>query len=153
MQTYTHSGCFVVVCQLAPLFVGSWWHSELWRYWMLHCAGCAPRHKPQSLDLEKKTQKRKQIKTMSKGLTHKTENILIVCHYKVTAPGFTSMLFNSFFSSSLVFWACDRMRYISYPIITTPPSLCHLCRALSRSWGCFTVASCVTCNIQCAFEQ
>lgn len=127
---------------------------------MLHCAGCAPRHKPQSLDLKKERKReRKQlhIKTVSvsKAMPHITENILITSrHYKVTVPGSTRMLFNAFFpSSSLIFLASDRMRYISYPIIITPPSLCQFCRALTRSAGCFTVASSVTCNIHCVFEK
>ncbi len=72
-------------------------------------------------------------------------------HYKVAVPGSTSMLLITFWhSSDLLLSSSVRFRYISYPINITPPSLCQLCRALSRSGRCFAVVSSVTCNhIQC----
>lgn len=66
---------------------------------------------------------------------------------EVSQPGSTSVLFNNSFSSSVsTLRPWDRMRYMSYPIITTPPFLCHFCRALSRSGRAFNVATSVTWN-------
>lgn len=49
-------------------------------------------------------------------------------------------------ASSLVFRPSDRIRYRSYPIIITPPSLYQFCRAVRRSGRCFAVTSCRTCH-------
>lgn len=96
----------------------------------------------------------------TKAMTHKADFLETVsCYYfyhywTVTIPGSTSNLWNSFFQcASSIFWPSDRLRYNSYPIIVTPPLLCHLCRALSRSGRCFFVTSSVTCNIFSVFTQ
>lgn len=90
----------------------------------------------------------KKKKKMEKNVKMWEKMCLNDILFLISEPGFTNKDFSSFFNSSVAaLGPRDRTVYILYPMIATPPSLCHRCRALIRSLGWFMADNTVTWNI------
>lgn len=76
----------------------------------------------------------------------------MIFHVRESVPGFTRTFCSSFFNCSLlIFLAEDMMRKLSYPMIMTPPSLCHTRSAAIRWERDFTVPSSETWTTKLVF--
>lgn len=80
------------------------------------------------------------------SLFKKGQDVIKTCSlHHSTVPGSTRVFWKVSLSFLLLmFLPCVRFRYISYPMIITPPISCHRWRAYARSCGLFTVASSIT---------